>query len=53
MSDFGLSIEDYIDKDALAQGLVDEDGWGMMNGYDGTYDDVVVNNTRYYVMRVG
>jgi len=53
MSDFGLSIEDYIDKDALAQGLVNDDGWGMMNGYDGTYDDVVINNTRYYVMRVG
>jgi hypothetical protein len=53
MSDFGLDIAEYIDKDALAQGLVDEDGWGMMNGYDGTYDDVVINNTRYYVMRVG
>jgi len=53
MSDFGLSVEDYIDKDALAQGLVNDDGWGMMNGYDGTYDNVVINNNRYYVMRVG
>jgi len=53
MSEFGLNIEDYIDIDDLAQGLADEDGWGSMNRYDGTYDDVVINNTRYYIMRVG
>jgi len=53
MSDFGLDVAEYIDTDALAQGLVDADGWGMMNGYDGTYDDVVINNTIYYIMRVG
>lgn len=53
MSEFGLNIEDYIDIDDLAQGLADEDGWGSMNRYDNTYDDVVINNTRYYIMRVG
>lgn len=53
MSDFGLDVAEYIDTDDLAQGLVDADGWGMMNGYDGTYDDVVINNTIYYIMRVG
>jgi len=50
--DYGLDIKDYIDEDALAQGLVDSDGWGIMNSYDGNYDSEDVNGTTYYIMRV-
>jgi len=52
LKNYGLSIKEYIDEDALAQGLVDSDGWGVMNGYDGQYDSEEVNGITYYIMRV-
>jgi hypothetical protein len=52
LKNYGLPIKEYIDKDALAQGLVDSDGWGVMNGYDGTYDSIDIGGESYYVMRV-
>ena len=52
LKNYGLPIKEYIDEDALAQGLVDSDGWGVMNGYDGQYDSEEVNGVTYYIMRV-
>ena len=52
LKNYGLSIKEYIDEDALAQGLVDSDGWGVMNSYDGQYDSEEVNGVTYYIMRV-
>jgi predicted nucleic acid-binding Zn-ribbon protein len=52
LKNYGLPIKEYIDEDELAQGLVDSDGWGIMNSYDGTYDSEDVNGVRYYIMRV-
>jgi hypothetical protein len=51
LKDYGFDIRDYIDEDALAQGLVDSDGWGVMNSYDGNYDSEEVNGVTYYIMR--
>jgi hypothetical protein len=51
LKDYGLDIRDYIDEDALAEGLVDSDGWGVMNSYDGNYDSEDVNGITYYIMR--
>jgi hypothetical protein len=51
LKNYGLSIKEYIDEDALAQGLVDSDGWGIMNSYDGQYDTEEVNGVTYYIMR--
>jgi hypothetical protein len=51
LKNYGLSIKEYIDEDALAQGLVDSDGWGVMNGYNGQYDSEEVNGITYYIMR--
>ena len=51
LKNYGLSIKEYIDEDALAQGLVDSDGWGVMNSYDGQYDSEEVNGVTYYIMR--
>jgi TolA-binding protein len=51
LKDYGYNITEYIDEDALAQGLVDSDGWGVMNGYDGQYDSEDVNGITYYIMR--
>lgn len=51
LKDYGLDIKEYIDEDELAQGLVDSDGWGIMNSYDGNYDSEEVNGVTYYIMR--
>jgi peptidoglycan hydrolase CwlO-like protein len=50
--DNGLNIKNFIDEDELAKSLIESDGWGIMNGYDGQYDEVTINDTSYYVMRV-
>ena len=52
LKNYGLDFKEYVDEDALAQGLVDSDGWGVMNGYDGQYDSEEVNGITYYIMRV-
>jgi DNA repair exonuclease SbcCD ATPase subunit len=52
LEEFGIDAEEYLDKDALAQAWVDADGLGIMNGYDGTYDTVYIDETQYIVMRV-
>jgi len=52
LKNLGLDIKEYIDEDELAQGLVDSDGWGIMNSYDGQYDSEEVNGITYYIMRV-
>jgi vacuolar-type H+-ATPase subunit I/STV1 len=52
LKNYGLSIKEYIDEDELAQGLIDSDGWGIMNGYDNQYDSEEVNGITYYIMRV-
>jgi len=51
LKNLGYDIKEYIDEDELAQGLVDSDGWGIMNSYDGNYDSERVANTTYYIMR--
>jgi len=52
LKNYGLNIKEYIDEDELAQGLVNSDGWGIMNSYDGQYDTEEVNGVTYYIMRV-
>jgi predicted nuclease with TOPRIM domain len=52
LDEFGMDVSDWIDKDALAQAFVDEDGLGILNGYDGTYETVYINDETYVVMRL-
>jgi len=53
MSDFGLSWSDYVDKDEFIQGVIDADGYGhTINSYDGNADEIYVNDTLFYVMRI-
>jgi hypothetical protein len=50
--EYGMEIKEFVDTDALAQGLVDADGWGMISSYDGNYDSVNIAGETYYVMRI-
>jgi hypothetical protein len=52
MSEFGLEWENYIDKDAFIEGVIEADGYGVVNGYDGNYDEEYVNDILFYVMRI-
>lgn len=52
LNDYGLPVKEYIDEAALAQGLIDSDGWGIMNSYDGNYDSVDIAGEDYYIMRI-
>ena len=53
MSDFGLSWSDYVDKNEFIQGVIDADGYGhTINSYDGNADEIYVNDTLFYVMRI-
>ena len=53
MTEWGLNISDYINKDDFIYGVIDTDGYGhTINGYDGSADEVYVEDKLYYVMRI-
>ena len=53
ISDFGLELNNFIDKDEFIQGVIDADGYGRtINSYDGSADEVYVNDELFYVMRI-
>lgn len=53
ISDFGLNWNEFIDKDEFIQGVIDADGYGhTINSYDGSADEVYVNDELFYVMRI-
>ena len=52
LNDLGMEVKNYVDEEALAQGLVDSDGWGIMNSYDGNYDSINISGETYYIMRL-
>jgi len=52
LDEFGMDIEDWVDKSALAQAYVDSDGYGLMNGYDGSYETEYINEVAYIVFRI-
>lgn len=52
MNEFGLEWENYIDKDAFIEGVIESDGYGIVNSYDGNYDEEYVNDILFYVMRI-
>ena len=53
MSDFGLDWERYIDKEEFIQAVIDTDGYGhTLNSYDGSADEIYVQDQLFYVMRI-
>ena len=53
LKEFGLDLDDYVDKDSLIEAIIDEDGYGhTLNSYDGNADDVRIQDELYYVMRI-
>ena len=51
LKEWGIPVKDWVDVDAMAQGLVDSDGYGIMSGYDGSYDSEYVLEKQYIIIR--
>ena len=53
LREMGLEMENFIDKDEFIQGVIDADGYGStLSSYDGNADEVDVEGTTYYVIRI-
>lgn len=49
----GNAILDFVDMDGVVEDIIRSDGYGhLLNGYDGTDNEVKINNTWYHVMRI-
>ena len=51
LKEWGMDIKEFVDTDALAQGLVDSDGYAIMSNYDGNYDSEYVLGKQYIIIR--
>jgi hypothetical protein len=52
MEEHMLSIDDYIDTDALFESAIDSDGVGnSLSSYDGDDNEVMIGDTWYHVFR--
>jgi hypothetical protein len=51
IKDMGYALKDYVDKDALIKYVIQQDGYGLMSGYDGDVDEVRIGSELYYVIR--
>ena len=53
MGEYGLEWSEYIDKDEFIQAVIDTDGFGhSINSYDGSADEVTIQDQLFYVMRI-
>ena len=51
LREMGYDLTDYVDKDALIKYVIQQDGYGLMSGYDGDVDEVRIGGELYYVIR--
>lgn len=51
LENWGLEINDFIDKSSFVEGVINEDGYGVLSSYDGVADEVIILNQTYYVVR--
>lgn len=50
LRDYDMGIENFIDRDAFIEDVADEEDYSVLNGNDGTYDIINLNNQSYVVM---
>ena len=51
LKEWDMPVKDWVDVDAMAQGMVDSDGYGIISGYDGSYDSEYVLEKQYIIIR--
>lgn len=53
LNNFGTNWEDFIDRDEFIEGVIDTDGYGhTLSSYDGNADEIDVQGTTFWVMRI-
>jgi hypothetical protein len=52
LDEMGDEYNHFVDKKSLLGDLVDEGGYGDLNGYNSEYDTVSVNDSTFVVMRI-
>ena len=52
LNDYGMEYKNFIDKRSLKEDLIRDSDYGILSNYDGTYDEIRVNNTNYIVFRI-
>jgi len=51
--EFGLEMDNFINKRDFIEGVIDADGYGhTLSSYDGNADEVTVEGTTYWVIRI-
>jgi len=51
LKEWDMPVKDWVDVDAMAQGLVDSDGYGIISNYDSSYDSEYVLEKQYIIIR--
>ena len=53
IKEWGLDMDNFINKRDFIQGVIDADGYGnTLNGYDGHAEEIKVQDKWFYVMRI-
>ena len=52
ITEYGMRMENYINKRELIKGYVNEEGYGILNSWDGSYEQYEVNRETFIVMRI-
>jgi hypothetical protein len=51
--EYGLNLDEFVDKSAMAQDIVDGDGFGhTLNSYNGNEDTVEFQGDTYYIFQI-
>ena len=51
--DYGINLDEFVDKSAMAQDIVNDDGFGhTLNLYDGNEDTVEFQGDTYYIFQI-
>ena len=52
IDEYGLDIENFINKEDFIDSVIDADGYGIASPYDGGYYDYRIKNRTIYVFRI-
>jgi len=52
IEEYSLDLKNFIDEDELINAYVRSDGYEIISRYDGNIDNIEVNDTTYYIVRV-
>jgi hypothetical protein len=52
LDDYGMEYQQFVDVRGLKEQLVRDADYGIMASYDGTYDEIRINDTNYVVFRI-